>query len=1537
MVLVKRVLTAALCVTMLCGDLTTITAMGVNEAGVTETATETETAAESQAQDATDAGDVIEIGTEAATEESAEAKIEENTEETTEAGVKTYAAEDEEQMISLEATAADGVTVTLEGEASSFPSGTEYALQVTAVETEEVAQAVENSEVEIAEYVAYDIDLYVDGELSEPTGNVNVTFSGNLPVTAGQEENIAVYHVDGNELVEVEETTADAQEQTVEMVTDHFSVYLIGLKGTAKNIFSVVQNNDYLQIVSVNDADKKDSAKNDITSYVYNENDIKANPDKYYLWVQVFYNNNRVATAPNNSTATDYPYAFLQYAESGQTFEIKTTEDYQVSDVELKYNYNWGIITSGDVTKNAEKKDSYSVSLKPSDGNGDGVGDTFCCLNIYLTDADTEIETENFLVDLFQYDTNTVNAASQKIDSSEYLEFNGGDGIKEWNQNHFNGVYQGLAEATLTDELIQFNKAVTGIFSKSETTTFDTKNMGNGVTSYYNVTFPFRKLGDYYVYDSNTTSATFDKGAGTISLGDANSGFWPFGVNNYHFGMNFETEFYMTADGTYNGEDCVFEFSGDDDVWVYVDDELVLDLGGIHPAVGGSINFATGDVEFYTVGATGAINTKADYIDDSTIVSTDAGIQYASYNLYDAADKGLNKLTKDAVLSGTAHTLQVYYLERGEGSSNCKIKFNLPQTPQQNTLVVTNTVENAEDDADDTAFTYTIKKNGESVGNVSYIYKKQDGSTSTEQTDAAGAFTLKDGEKAVFAQPEDGKYTVAESLITGYEATYVAQKTGNILGQGEATDADDSSDLTASLTVVTEMNTSGDLYEIHFTNVKTVIQEALEYSKTTTLYDLSGADDLDAAWDARTYRIEIDASSLTTEVENQTSVGVADVMLVLDRSGSMGEESTTTLGRYCDVKDSLDREKTYTLKKHEWLRDREYSLRYNSQKGYWEYYADHVLWKSWDKVDDSETGTVTYTQSELSTMQDAAVSFVNNMAEASPDSKVGLASYAASNEDNGTLDYALQTVTSTPSEELYSAIQGLTANGGTSPKLGLSIALEQLEAAEQSGDNNQKYIILFTDGEPTGNGSQWDQTEADEALALANAIKEKGYIIYTVGLTSTDQAKQWLESIASSPEQAYTINDIAELSAIFAEISTKVTKNTAIPNAAITDVIDARFELAEGEKARLTESGAAVTYNEDGTTTVTWSNQDILPKNGDEPGNQYYINIVAKDDFIGGNNIPTNAAGSKITALDQTYDLPYPLVNVKENLVVSDQEETIFLGETVPFDSDIIAQMFAAYENSAYTLTWYEDKGLTTVVDAAAIKENKPSLDGATYYLTVTAQTVEPSDESLLNTAGRYAGDADNGYVITAVNENDSTQKYGVYTVKVIAGTITITKTIAAEDYSARQGDPIFTFRITNEESGKTFYKTVRFGESECTGGNVSHTVQLTGLEKGIYAVEELHTLRYDVAELCVDTANTTCAYEADEQANTISFAIGCSTLGNNAAAEDANLQYGSVTYRNTKVNDDKMTDTDVSKNSLVIGQKISKTPDADNEAAGSN
>lgn len=136
---------------------------------------------------------------------------------------------------------------------------------------------------------------------------------------------------------------------------------------------------------------------------------------------------------------------------------------------------------------------------------------------------------------------------------------------------------------------------------------------------------------------------------------------------NYFFGMSSEIEFFLPnkpgekdSEGNYGnqsakGQDMIFEFHGDDDVWVFLDDVLVLDIGGVHGIEHGKIDFSTGKIELS---------------DQQQVNPDNLNITAASTEL------DLNKYFSGGVNAGE-HTLTIYYMERGSSQSNCSIYFNL--------------------------------------------------------------------------------------------------------------------------------------------------------------------------------------------------------------------------------------------------------------------------------------------------------------------------------------------------------------------------------------------------------------------------------------------------------------------------------------------------------------------------------------------------------------------------------------------------------------------------------------------------------------------------------------------------------------------------------------------------------------------------------------------------------------------------------------------------------------------------------------------
>ncbi len=145
---------------------------------------------------------------------------------------------------------------------------------------------------------------------------------------------------------------------------------------------------------------------------------------------------------------------------------------------------------------------------------------------------------------------------------------------------------------------------------------------------------------------------------------------------DHFFGMEMSASFMQSANGLDAwGHDLIFEFSGDDDFWLYVDDVLVLDLGGIHSALDGNINFRTGEIvengKNYTLRQRFETAYRAQHTG-----ATDADVEAWLNGIFKTDEQGQpTSVFKDY----SSHTMRMFYLERGAGASNLHMRFNLSE------------------------------------------------------------------------------------------------------------------------------------------------------------------------------------------------------------------------------------------------------------------------------------------------------------------------------------------------------------------------------------------------------------------------------------------------------------------------------------------------------------------------------------------------------------------------------------------------------------------------------------------------------------------------------------------------------------------------------------------------------------------------------------------------------------------------------------------------------------------------------------------
>lgn len=224
---------------------------------------------------------------------------------------------------------------------------------------------------------------------------------------------------------------------------------------------------------------------------------------------------------------------------------------------------------------------------------------------------------------------------------------------------------------------------------------------------------------------------------------------------NYWFGMTMEISFFQTKDGQIDGGDMIFNFSGDDDVWVFIDDVLVLDLGGTHGTVNGSINFATGEVKQY-LNWSGATEGSEGTSFPTTI--------RACFDAAGATPNGGWNEDGTTLADYTEHTLKFFYMERGAAVANCKLDFRLPTLPDKSLTVTKDLAIDGNEEVksfleDTLVYKFRVMKADEN-GNptdeffvkpgMTYIILSGGSSTGTGTVAADGTFSLRPGQSAQF-------------------------------------------------------------------------------------------------------------------------------------------------------------------------------------------------------------------------------------------------------------------------------------------------------------------------------------------------------------------------------------------------------------------------------------------------------------------------------------------------------------------------------------------------------------------------------------------------------------------------------------------------------------------------------------------------------------------------------------------------------------------------------------------------------------------
>lgn len=817
------------------------------------------------------------------------------------------------------------------------------------------------------------------------------------------------------------------------------------------------------------------------------------------------------------------------------------------------------------------------------------------------------------------------------------------------------------------------------------------------------------------------------------------------------------------------------------------------------------------------------------------------------------------------------HTLTILYMERGAGASNCYMNFTIPNAR----------ISQVTTDALGTLTFNKVNKDGTGLSGASFALYTDEDCTTQLETVTSG----KDG-TVTFDRLRAGIYYLKELQAP---AGYVKS---DAVWTVEVTKTSD------TLVTTTLKDSSGNEVtdnEIVNETPEEIIKSSMEYSKTAKV----------DSWNDRTYDINIKAASTSTSSVTTTTKAVADIMLVLDVSGSMSDPiSSEDVYEYVADNTDSGRNKLNTRTTYYVEIDGSYQPM-SYQYDYYGYYGDWYIGNKKASNYDSNNYKIytkkTVTKTRLEALKESVDQFITDTASKSPNSKIGITAFSSkhsSQQSNGKTQGLL--AAGANKDTLIAFADSLKDGGGTMPHIGLNKAKELLNAAN---DKNPKYVVLFTDGAPTGdntgNPPAWSSSAKTSAETSASALKAAGYTVYTIGYGFSDDSNE-AKFLAgngtkdypgiASPNCAFTANDATKLGEIFRDIQNTITQDIAITGATVTDIIDSRFDLLKDDGTLYTQddlnngvkvNGGTVSLV-DGCYKIEWTDQTIPNKKKNGEWNKT-VKVKAKDSFVGGNNVTTNVSpGSKISTGYGDVELPQPTVNVKVNLVVKDKEVWIYKGDTVPTNDTILNQLFSESETSYLKGTigaadanghiikqWFkkDEKGNRINIQE---EDMATTPDGDTeYYLEVTYKpNTTSTDDSKKNTTTsdgmqHFVGDE------KAYNPNNR-NLYGTYKIHVIKGQLQIIKNVT----EASSEDRTFAFNVKdkdgNDVSNSPVIVTVKAGE---TSGNVT----LADLSRGSYTVTEANTPGYTISAFEVGT-ETDCENSKSDVSNeskSLTFVLG--------------------------------------------------------------
>lgn len=989
------------------------------------------------------------------------------------------------------------------------------------------------------------------------------------------------------------------------------------------------------------------------------------------------------------------------------------------------------------------------------------------------------------------YTINTYNHVYNGKKINAYDRGTGANSIK-------NGIIKGLSEDY--NEVL-FNVDNPGVFTNTPT---------KGKTIYNDYTLQFTKSGDNYKFDGvKHPSGKFTKsGANFFPLNEhvnetyvdqANTD-----GNNCFFGMRYDVEFTL---GDYIG-DLNYSFTGDDDLWVLLDGEVVLDIGGIHDAISKNIN------------------------------------------LWNALEqKGIVKGNLTEKQKNEPHRLTILYMERGAYASNCQMNFTIPNAylvdvsdaPKTDLTIEKVSSESSTTLLPGANFVLTSDDNPNDIRNLVTDEKGQLHLTNLTK----GTYTLTETSAPDGYQINEKTYKIIVEEVGGEAVSKLYQQNGTLIGDNKITNVpikitseNIQTNKTASLIDWDERLYQVDLYAAH--NILPVEKQL----NLALMLDFSGS----MPWFVtKPTGGNISYSQLNTKANREA--------YTLSTGGSKGVSAWSGY-KYYVLRDGEGSSKEY--KPVAYLSSKEAGNNYSAG------------WYSIASGSNGEKGRQTVVspteriyvrgandQTKLEALQTAITNFIENLKIVSPKSKVAIIPYAGQIITGVANTNQFTNIDNINIKDIFSKI---TLLGGTYQNLALDQAYSLLNKSNY--DKANTYGILFSDGDVSGGNGQLVNTAADN-------LKKKVNLLFTAGIfgdtksSGTENMKNWASNdpVDASKKLVYIRNTSTDLIDAFSEIFGYIT--VQLNNVTVVDYIDNRFDITDenGNKLDIKEgkeidfAGGKVGKDERGVY-IKWTKVNLSYAQDLKYGWHRTIYVKAKDDYIGGNNVKTNIDSiSEVKTEDgKAKEFITPTVNVKIALEVGNNSDVLFKGEVYGNENieKLIDKMFdLSNYNPNYkgvdltncTFTWYKDETLMEPVDLKELTE-----DGK-YYLKVVYNVKEANAQSNNNTT-KDGIVYNNGTGVQAINKDDETKNYGVLAINFVAGQLKIEKTIDNQYVTKNTASKInsnqtFVFKIqqyqVNSDGSKgslvkTFYQTISFNANE---SEVTKTAVISELEKGYYTISE--------------------------------------------------------------------------------------------------